>query len=200
MPVFHLDHKLVDFNNWITVFRDNPVRKEREKEHGVTTRRVVQDADNPNHAVVMQEASDRAAMDQFVGDPKVQERFADTSIFAEPPQITGGYDGEDLDDYVDGENPGFLVDHQLVDYDKWYEMWSKNRIKNAENWTNLGCKPVRLLRDIDDPNHAIVVVFAPNRGAVEQLLSSPNAQEAFANREIFQRAPEITGQYSPVDF
>jgi quinol monooxygenase YgiN len=200
MPVFHLDHKLVDFNNWISMFSESTLRKEREQERGVVTRRVVQDANNPNHAVVMQDASDRATMESFISDPQVQERFSDSSIFAEPPKITGGYDGEDLEAFEDGENPAFMVDHQLADYDKWQEHWRANRDQRAELWTELGCKPVRLLRDIDDRNHAIVVVLAPDKAAVEKLLSSPTAQEAFANKDVFERAPEITGQYNNIPF
>ena len=64
---------------------------------------------------------------RFIGDPTVQERFPDTAIFTESPQITGGCEGDGLEDYIDGKIPGFLADHQVVDYDKWYEVWTTNR-------------------------------------------------------------------------
>ena len=65
-------------------------------------------------------------------------------------------------------------------------------------WEKHGCKPIQLLRGIENGNHGIIVLLAPSQAAVENLLAEPKAQEAFANREVFQRAPQITGQYTSI--
>lgn len=199
MPVFHIDHKLADFDKWISMFREGTVRKELEAKHGVTTRRVARDNDDPNHAIVIMEADTKSAVEQMFQEPTVQERFADTSAFAEPPSITGGYEGEDLEPMPEGEHVAFFIDHQLADYDKWYEVFSSRRAAGAEMRAKHGTTPVRLLRDIEDGNHAIMIIVAPNRAAVEELMAEPALQENFTNTALFIKPPEFTGQYSTVN-
>ena len=36
MPVFHIDHKLADFDKWIAMFRERTVRTQLEDKYGVT--------------------------------------------------------------------------------------------------------------------------------------------------------------------
>ena len=84
----------------------------------------------------------------------------------------------------DGDNSAFFIDHQLVDYDTWYETFSSHQSTGAERRAKHGTLPVRLLRDIEDRNHAVMVILAPNREAVESLMAEPALQENFANTEI----------------
>ena len=87
MPVFHIDHKLTDFDAWLSVFKDNPQRKEREVKYGLTTRRVIQDAGGqrcseasphpevaraaPAGGEVMEEAKQYADLKRAAGDLRV---------------------------------------------------------------------------------------------------------------------------------
>ncbi|MBT6620180.1 MAG: DUF4412 domain-containing protein [Gemmatimonadetes bacterium] len=199
MPIFHLDHRLADFDKWLGVFRDGSLRKEREAEFGVATRRVVRDANDPNHVIVIMEAPSRDAIDNMANHPQVQERFADTSIFTEPPKVIAGYEGTDIGTMSEGDVSAFFLDQQLVDYDKWSEMRSGNEAERNEVMQKHGVNPVRLLHDIDNRNHVVVVMQAPNRAAMENMLAEPTAQANFANKEVFARTPEITGQFSGVD-
>ena len=198
MPVFHIDHKLADFDKWIAMFREGSARNQLGAKHGVTTRRVARDSDDPNHAIVVMEADTKSAVEQMFQEPMVQERFADTSVFAEPPSIISGYEGEDIDPMPEGEHAAFFIDHQLTNFDKWRETFKSNREARADLREKHGTTPVRLLHDIDDDNHAILIMVGPNRGAVEQLMAEPSLQELFSNSEIFKQPPEIIGQYSPV--
>jgi len=196
MPVFHLNYKLADFDKWITMFKESELRKKIEVKHGVKAIRVLHDAHDQNHAITVLKAEDRASIDQFISEPEVQERFADRSLFVESPQITGGYEGTYLESFEEGENPAFQVDHQLTDYNRWFEAWSSNRAERTALWEKHGCKPIRLLRDIENGNHVIIVVMAPNAASVEDLLAEAKAQERFADREVFQQPPQIRGQYT----
>ncbi len=199
MTVFHVDHKLADFDKWIAVFRESTMRKDLAAKMGVATRRVVQDANDPNHCIVIQDADSREALDEYLNQPQVQERFTDTSVFAEKPRVIAGYEGSDLGTAPDGDYGAFFVDHQLADYDKWQENWNSNQEQRNATLAENGVVPIRLLRDIDDGNHAIVLMAAPNRGAVEEALNSATSKAAFANQSVFKEAPTITGHFTPVE-
>jgi len=198
MPVFHIDHKLADFDKWIEVFKEGNPRKEMEAKHGVKSMRVLHDANDRNHAIVVMEADSSAAIEALFSQPQVQERFADRSLFAEAPTILAGYDGTDLDSRPDGEHSAFFVDHRLADYDKWYAEYSSHQPQNSELREKHGVKHIRLLHDIGDNNHAIIVMIAPDQSAIENLMKEAGLDEIFANREIFQQPPEITGQFSAI--
>jgi hypothetical protein len=144
------------------------------------------------------EAESRASIDGMMAEPQVQERFADTSLFAEPPKVNGGYEASDLEAFPVDENPAFFVDHRLLDYDKWFAVFSAHRTEPNELRDRLGIKLIRLLHDIEDNNHAILVVMAPDRAAVEQLIAGPRVQETIAKGDIFRQPPEITGQFSGI--
>ena len=199
MPVFHIDHKLADFDKWISVFKEGSPRKEIEAKHGIKSLRVLRDANDKNHAIVVMEADSRASIDNMVNEPQVQARFADTSMFAEPPKVLAGYEGTDLESYTEGENPAFLVEQWLVDFDKWSQLRASNEAERNEVMKEHGIKAIRMLHDIEDANHVVVVMIAPNQSAVEGMLASPTAQANFANKEVFQRAPEILGQFEGID-
>lgn len=198
MPVFHLDYKLVNFDVWLALYKISELRKKVEFKHGVKTLRVLHDALDRNHAIVVLEAGDRASIDQLIGEPEVKARFSDRSTFVEPPKITGGYEGTNLEPFEEGENPAFQLDHSLQDYNRWFEAWSSNQIQRTESWNKHGCKPIRILRDIDNDNHVIIVVMASNQETVKYLLAEPRAQEIFADREVFKQPPQIIGQYTSI--
>ena len=62
-----------------------------------------------------------------------------------------------------------------------------------------GVRNVRLLQNIDDPNDVIGVVLAPSRDIIVALLSEPNVQELFANREIYKGIPVVIGPFSGIE-
>jgi hypothetical protein len=198
MPVFHVEHKLADFDKWLAVFKVGNPRKEIEAKYGVKTLRVMQDADDRNHAIIVMEADSRSAIDEMINEPKVQERFADTSLFAEPPKVLAGYERFDVSSFTEGENPAVLVDHRVTDFDMWTKSRETNRDQRNEMYQKHGIKVIRELHDIEDRNHVVVVMLAPGRSAVENLFAEPPAQASFANKEVFQRAPRIIGQFNPI--
>jgi hypothetical protein len=199
MTVFHIDHKLADFDKWYSVFKKGEPRKEIEAKYGVKSLRVLHDANDATHAIVVMEANSRSSIDQMLSEPRAQERFSDTSLFAEPPSVLAGYEPTDVSSYTEGENPAVLVDHRVVDFDKWTESRASSQAQRNEIYGKHGVKIIRELHDIDDPGHVVVVMLAPSRSSVESLFAEPAAQASFANKEVFERAPQIIGQFSPMD-
>ena len=196
MPVFHIDLKPVDFDAWYESFLNRTDRKELEAKHGVTAQRIARDVENPNHAVIVVEAASKDAIQQFMNEPAIKARFTDSSVFSEPPKLIGGYERTDIEPFTEGESAAFFVDQHLADYDKWYQLWSANRARPDSIAAKHGCKPIRLLRDIDDGNHTVLVFLAPNKAAMESLMAEPELQSNFANREIFDQPPALAGQYN----
>jgi hypothetical protein len=199
MPVFHVNHKLADFDKWFAVFKEGNPRKDREAQYGVKSLRVLRDADDGNHAVVVMEADSRSAIDQMTDDPQVQERFADTSLFAEPPSVLAGYEPIGDENVPEGGNSAFLVDQGLADFDKWNENWTANEAQRQELYDKHDVKVVRVLRDIDNRNRVVVAMSAPSRSALEGMWAEPAPQAAFSDSEIFQRPPKILGQFTRTD-
>ena len=196
MPVFHLDHKLVDFDRWIVMFKGSELRKKNEEKYGVKVLRVLQDANDENHAIVVLEAEDKTSVKRLLGEPEVQERFADKTVFTTSPKLLGSYEGTWLEPAEEGENITFQLDQQLADFNKWFDLWTSKQLERTKLWEKHGCKPILILRDTDDDNHIIVVVKAPNKSALENLLSEPNAKKIFSNKEVFQNPPRIAGQFT----
>ena len=202
MALFFSDHKLVDFDDWFATFKNNKVRLELEEKTGVKAIRVIRFPDKPNHCMVVFEAPNRAAMSQIETDPRLQERFTDKSIFFEPPTIIGGYYVTDLEFFTPGEDSSikpFWIKHDLVDYDKWYDHRVETETTRKAMMQEHGVRNVRLLQNIDDPNDVIGVVLAPSRDIIVALLSEPNVQELFANREIYKGIPVVIGPFSGIE-
>ena len=196
MPVFHVNHRLADFDKWFAVFKDGSPRKELEAKHEVKSVRVLRDADDSNRAVVVMEANSRAAIEEMFNEPRVQERFSDTSLFTEPPTILAGYEVTGGDGVPGEGNSAFLVDQDLANYEKWNEDWTANEAQRQELYSKHGVKIVRVLHDIDNRNRVLVAMSAPSRSALEGMWAEPAPQAAFSNSEIFQRPPKILGQFT----
>ena len=202
MALFFSDHKLVDFDDWFATFKNNKVRLELEDKTGVKAIRVMRFPDNKNHCMVVFEAPNRAAMNLIETDPRLHERFTDKSIFIEPPTIIGGYHVTDLEVFTPGEDPSvqpFWIKHDLVDYDNWYDHRVETETTRKAMMEEHGVRNVRLLQNIDDPNDVIGVVLAPNRDIIVALLSEPDVQDLFANREIYKGIPKIIGPFSGIE-
>ena len=82
--------------------------------------------------------------------------------------------------------PVLVADHQLKDFDEWFEMFSDNPPPKIGNW--------RVMRGIDDPNRVRVVaeVEPSEVDAVKQFLESEEMQS------VFKKVNEMST--SPIDF
>jgi|GEM_PF-1672033 hypothetical protein len=207
MLIYHLHHKLADYDTWISKFKEGTLRKEVEDNLCITTDLVLHNVNDPNHAIVAMISGEdvtldqmKLALDQITSDPRVQQQFRDDSLFSEPLQTVCAFEASTLEPLseVERQIPAVFVDHQLADYDSWFEAWSANYDERLETCQKLGCTPHRLLRDVEDDNHVIVVFIAEDQTAVEQLLANPTAQETFADKNIFTQPPKIAGCFSPI--
>jgi len=188
MAIFHLDYRLADFDRWLSLFASGELREEIEHMHGVETVRVLRDKEELQHAIVVMRADTREAIDRMLGHPRLQEWFADGSIFVTPPHVVAGYALTELEPYEVGENPAFFVDHRLANFDKFREGLMNRTGQSA-------VKPIKLLQDIEDRNNVRLVILASEKAVLEHAMAQRGLQEHFANRDIFCQAPEIV--FSP---
>ena len=94
--------------------------------------------------------------------------------------------------------PGFHVEHKLVDYNKWFEVFKPGTVRK-EVQEDHGVSAIRILRDNEDPNHCIVVFEAPDRDSFEKFDSDPRVQERLNDTSLFVERPQLIGEYTPVD-
>ena len=84
---------------------------------------------------------------------------------------------------------------RLVDYDKWYERaWASGLLKGI--MAEYEVTPVRILRDDEDPNHAIVVLTAQSLEALDRVRADPGIQEFVSDKSIIAEPPQPLGRYT----
>ena len=87
---------------------------------------------------------------------------------------------------------------RLVDYDKWFAIFKEAQVRKQLE-EELGIKAIRVLRDVDSPNNAIVVFEGPNQDAMDKLHTDPRVQDRFNDKSIFVEPPKLIGRFTPVN-
>ena len=189
--------KLVDYDKWYERARASGLLKGVMAEYEVTPVRILRNDKDPNHVIVVLTAQSLEAFDKLRADPRVQELVSDRSIVAVPPQPLGRYTATEIADLNPGAKYGFHVEHKLVDYDKWFAIFKEADIrKQIED--ELGIKAIRVLRDVDNPNNAVLIFQGPSQDAMEKMLSDPRVQERLNDKSIFVEPPKLLGRFTPV--
>ena len=189
--------RLVDYDKWYEKAWASGLLKGIMAEYEVTPVRILRDDEDPNHAIVVLTAQSLEALDRVRADPRIQEFVSDRSIIAEPPQPLGRYTATEIADLDPEANYGFHVEHKLVDYDKWFAIFKEADIrKQIED--ELGIKAIRVLRDVDNPNNAVVIFQGPSQEAMDKLHTDPRIQDRFNDRSIFVEPPKLAGRFTPV--
>ena len=188
--------RLVDYDKWYERAWVSGFLKGIMAEYEVTPVRILRDDEDPNHAIVVLTASSLDALDKVRADPRIQEFVHDKSIIAEPPQPLGRYTVTEIADLNPGTY-GFHVEHKLVDYDKWFAIFKESQVRKQIE-EELGIKAIRVLRDVDSPNNAIVVFEGPDQDAMDKLHTDPRIQERFNDRSIFSESPKLAGRFTAV--
>ena len=189
--------KLVDYDKWYERAWASGLLKGIMAEYEVTPVRILRNDEDPNHVIVVLTAQSLEAFDKLRADPRVQELVSDRSIVAVPPQPLGRYTATEIADLNPGANYGFHVEHKLVDYDKWFAIFKEADIRKQIE-EELGIKAIRVLRDVDSPNNAIVVFEGPDQDAMDKLHTDPRVQERFNDKSIFVEPPKLVGRFTPV--
>ena len=188
--------RLVDYDKWYERAWASGFLKGIMAEYEVTPVRILRDDEDPNHAIVVLTASSLDALDKVRADPRIQEFVHDKSIIAEPPQPLGRYTAAEIADLNPGTY-GFHVEHKLVDYDKWFAIFKEAQVRKQIE-EELGIKAIRVLRDVDSPNNAIVVFEGPDQDAMDKLHTDPRIQDRFNDRSIFSESPKLAGRFTAV--
>ena len=86
---------------------------------------------------------------------------------------------------------------KLVDYDKWFAIF-KDAALRIQIEGELGIRPIRVLRDVDNPNNAVLIFQVPSQDAMDKMLSDPRVQERLNDKSIFVELPKLVGRFTPV--
>ena len=87
---------------------------------------------------------------------------------------------------------------RLVDYDKWYERaWARGFLNGI--MAEYEVTPVRILRDDEDPNPAIVVLTASSLDALDKVRADPRIQEFVHDKSIIAEPPQPLGRYTATE-
>jgi len=189
--------KLVDYDKWYERAWASGLLKGIMAEYEVTPVRILRNDEDPNHVIVVLTAQSLGAFDKLRADPRVQELVSDRSIVAVPPQPLGRYTATEIADLNPGANYGFHVEHKLVNYDKWFAIFKEADIRKQIE-EELGIKAIRVLRDVDNPNNAVVIFQGLNQEAMDKLHTDPRVQDRFNDRSIFVEPPKLAGRFTPV--
>ena len=189
--------ELVDYDKWYERAWASGLLKGIFSEYEVTPVRILRNDEDPNHVIVVLTAQNLEAFDKVRTDSRIQELVSDRSIVAVPPQPLGRYTATEIADLNPEATYGFHVEHKLVDYDKWFAIFKEADIREQIE-EELGIRAIRVLRDVDNPNNAVVIFQGPNQEAMDKLHSDPRVQDRFNDRSIFVEPPKLAGRFTPV--
>ena len=189
--------RLVDYDKWYERAWASGLLKGIMAEYKVTPVRILRDDEDPNHAIVVLTAQSLEALDRVRADPRIQEFVSNRSIIAEPPQPLGRYTATEIADLDPEANYGFHVEHKLVDYDKWFAIFKDSAVRKQIEG-ELGIKAIRVLRDVDNSNNAVVIFQGPSQEAMDKLHTDPRVQDRFNDGSIFVEPPKLVGRFTPV--
>ena len=189
--------KLVDYDKWYERAWASGLLKGILSEYEVTPVRILRNDEDPKHVIVVLTAQSLEAFGKVRTDPRVQELVSDKTIVAVPPQPLGRYTITEIADLDPEANYGFHVEHKLVDYDKWFAIFKEADIRKQIE-EELGIRAIRVLRDVDNPNNAVVIFQGPNQEAMDKLHSDPRVQDRFNDKSIFVEPPKLAGRFTPV--
>ena len=189
--------RLIDYDKWYERAWASGLLKGIMAEYEVTPVRILRDDEDPNHAIVVLTAQSLEVLERVRADPRIQEFVSDRSIIAEPPQPLGRYTATEIADLDPKANYGFHVEHKLVDYDKWFAIFKDSAVRKQIEG-ELGIRTIRVLRDVDNPNNAVLISLAPSQDAMDKMLSDPRVQERLNDKSIFVEPPNLLGRFTPV--
>ncbi|MDC0190205.1 hypothetical protein OAJ77_03130 [Rhodospirillales bacterium] len=189
--------KLVDYDKWYERAWASGLLKGILSKYEVKPVRILRNDEDPNHVIVVLTAQSLGAFDKVRADPRVQELVSDRSIVAVPPQPLGRYTATEISDPDPEANYGFHVEHKLVDYDKWFAIFKDADVRKQIEG-ELGIRARRVLRDVDNPNNAVVIFQGPSQEAMDKLHTDPRVQERFNDKSIFVDPPKVLGRFTSV--
>jgi len=77
---FHTQHRLVDYDQWFSIFKDSTFRKKIEEANGLRCVRVLRETENQNNAVIIFQGPSQDAYDAMHNDPRSKSVLM-TSLF-----------------------------------------------------------------------------------------------------------------------
>lgn len=192
----NVDRQLVDYDKWFQASFGKDL-KNILSEHNITPIRILRDDEDPNHCIVILEASTQEAFEKGRLDPRIQAINTDTSLVKSSSHTI--YTSTNLKEVPVGSGEyryGFHVDHKLVNYDRWFAMFAEGSLR-GELEKEHGLTALRVLRSVINPNEAVVVFTGNSQEAMDALHNDPRVQDRFSDKEIFAETPILFGRFIP---
>ena len=191
--------KLVDYDKWYQKAWASGFLKNIQAEYDVTPVRILRDDDDPNHVIVVLTAQSLKAFDNLLADPRIHEFVADKNNYlVETPKPVGRYTATEINDVNPEAKYGFHTQHRLVDYNQWFSIFKDSTFRKEIEEAN-GLRCVRILRETENQNNAVVIFQGPSQDAYDAMHNDPRVQERFNDQSIFVEPPRCVGRFTSVN-
>ena len=85
-----------------------------------------------------------------------------------------------------------------MDYNQWFSIFKDSTFRKEIEVTN-GLRCVRVLRETENQNNAVVIFQGPSQDAYDAMHNDPRVQERFNDQSIFVEPPRCVGRFTPVN-
>lgn len=92
----------------------------------------------------------------------------------------------------------FHIDLWLAEFDHWLSKFSESDPKVDIERAH-GVQTVRVLRDTENPQHAIMILRAGKREAVDRLIDAPELRDRFGDWSLFAAPPKVVAGFELTD-
>jgi len=194
MILLKVNIQLTNFDEWWNATWGSSY-KSVALEHGVTPQRVLKNDDDESQIIVVMTAPNMENFEKLRTDERIQSTMKNLEGNVVTSRKPSYYTVEQIAEQSDGNNYGFHVEHKLVDYDKWFNVFSGSSDRLAVE-AEVGIKCIRVLRSLDDQNSAIVVLQGPDQSAMDRMHNHPSVLARFSDTTLFAQTPRVLGRYT----
>jgi len=92
---------------------------------------------------------------------------------------------------------GVHIEQHLNDFDAWFKIYKEDAARKAV-LADYGMRSLRVLQDVKDPNHCIVIMEAPDTEAVDKFQNDPRIKARLEDlADHFAMPRKLLGMYNP---
>ena len=85
-----------------------------------------------------------------------------------------------------------------MDYNQWFSIFKDSTFRKEIEEAN-GLRCVRILRETEKQNNAVVIFQGPSQDAYDAMHNDQRVQERFNDQSIFVEPPRCVGRFTAVN-